>query len=379
LQKISSAIIESLENYFYRHGKFVSTHPFSVIIASVLLCGFCGVGLLEFNNETNMVKLWIPQNSDFVKNMNWLWDLNPTDASYRFNSLILRGENILTPATMQAMYKTHQEVLRIRTKSGSSWEDICLKLPVVQVDELLSRRRRKRDEFMEDVFGERDFQELDTNSSAEFDPSVALYPDIYCPVVEAMPQACFEKSLLEMWGDKGEYSEKTEVKIASLTQQEIINAVNQVDESGIFLTKQNFTELLAGVERNETGHIISATGTYMRWFGMANASAITESDAESELDMGFDIPVDGAILEFESELLSVLSLTCHLPPGVESAASVMRQYGDVSSDAIWGDALFLTCGYFIIYGFVQAVLGKWNRVEQRAALGNIQPYLHADL
>ena len=116
---------------------------------------------------------------------------------------------------------------------------------------------------MEDVFGESDLQDLDTNSSAEFDPSVALYPDIYCPVVEAMPQACFEKSLLEIWGDQGEYSEKTDMKIASLTQQEIIDAVNHVDDSGIFLTKENFTKYLAGVERNETGHIISATGTFM--------------------------------------------------------------------------------------------------------------------
>ena len=124
-------------------------------------------------------------------------------------------------------------------------------------------KRRKREDFIEDVFGESDFQEIDTNSSAEFDPSVALYPDIYCPVVEAMPKACFEKSLLEMWGEQGEYSEKTERNIEKLTQQDIINAVNQVDESGIFLTKQNFTEFLSGVERNGTGHIVSATGTYM--------------------------------------------------------------------------------------------------------------------
>jgi hypothetical protein len=113
------------------------------------------------------------------------------------------------------------------------------------------------------LFSDNGLSEFDTNSSAEFDPSVALYPDIYCPVVEEMPQACFEKSLLEMWGDQGEYSEKTEIQITSLTQQEIINAVNQVDESGIFLIKENFTQYLSGIERNETGHIISATGTYM--------------------------------------------------------------------------------------------------------------------
>ena len=147
-------------------------------------------------------------------------------------------------------------------------EEYCLKLPVVKIDEIVAERRKReftpRDEFeFEDVFGESSFEEIDTNSSAEFDPSIVLYPDIYCPVVEAMPKACFEKSLLEIWGDQGGYTEITDRRIASLTQQDIINAVNQVNESGIFLTKQNFTEFLSGVERNGTGHIISASGTYM--------------------------------------------------------------------------------------------------------------------
>ena len=147
--------------------------------------------------------------------------------------------------------------------------DTCLKLPVVKIDEVISGKRRRRrddffgDDFEDEIFVNNERTEFDTNSSAGFDPSVALYPDIYCPVVEAMPKACFEKSLLEMWGDQGEYSKKTEMKIESLTQQEIINAVNQVDESGIFLTKENFTQYLSGVERNATGHIISATGTFM--------------------------------------------------------------------------------------------------------------------
>ena len=134
----------------------------------------------------------------------------------------------------------------------------------VVVEIPIKTKRRKRDEFdFEDVFGESEFQEIDTNSSAEFDPSVALYPDICCPVVEAMPQACYEKSLLEMWGDQGEYSDNTDRTIASLTQQDVIDAVNKVEKSGIFLTKENFTEFLSGVTRNKTGHIVSAKATYM--------------------------------------------------------------------------------------------------------------------
>ena len=32
---------------------------------------------------------------------------------------------------------------------------------------------------------------------------------------------------------------------------------------------------------------------------------------------------------------------------------LFRQYGDVSTEAIWGDSIFLTGGYFMIYFFVQ--------------------------
>ena len=139
---------------------------------------------------------------------------------------------------------------------------------MVKVDELLTKKRKKRDDFIEDVFdsgqqGDKldGFDTLD--GYADFDPSVALYPDLYCPVVEAMPSACMERSLLEIWGHQGEYTKETEEKIESLTQQDVINAVNSVHVSGIFLTDTNFTRYLSGVQRNSTGHIIAASGTYM--------------------------------------------------------------------------------------------------------------------
>ena len=34
---------------------------------------------------------------------------------------------------------------------------------------------------------------------------------------------------------------------------------------------------------------------------------------------------------------------------------LFRQYGDVSTEAIWGDSIFLTGGYFMIYFFVQVL------------------------
>ena len=40
---------------------------------------------------------------------------------------------------------------------------------------------------------------------------------------------------------------------------------------------------------------------------------------------------------------------------MEMILFLFRQYGDVSTEAIWGDSIFLTGGYFMIYFFVQVL------------------------
>lgn len=42
--------------------------------------------------------------------------------------------------------------------------------------------------------------------------------------------------------------------------------------SGVFKMKQNFEHFLGGIERNSTGHIISARSTIMKWVLKANVS-----------------------------------------------------------------------------------------------------------
>ena len=61
-----------------------------------------------------------------------------------------------------------------------------------------------------------------------FDPSVAFYPEQYCPVVESMPLGCFEASILEMFAVDGEYSDLTDRVIENLTQEQVIEAINTV-------------------------------------------------------------------------------------------------------------------------------------------------------
>ena len=44
-----------------RHGTWVASHPVATILASVAVCGVFALGLINFHQETNMVRLWLPQ------------------------------------------------------------------------------------------------------------------------------------------------------------------------------------------------------------------------------------------------------------------------------------------------------------------------------
>ena len=76
-----------------------SSNPLPVIIISVVFTLLGSIGLTYIKMENNAIKLWIPQKSDFTKNYNWLYDNYPPE--FRQHSVIIHGEDILTPAAIQ--------------------------------------------------------------------------------------------------------------------------------------------------------------------------------------------------------------------------------------------------------------------------------------
>ena len=82
--------------------------------------------------------------------------------------------------------------------------------------------------------------------------------------------------------------------------------------------------------------------------------------------------MDAATLEFELNLRKVLENACNLPEGLKSYANVHRSFGDVSTETIWSDVNYLTISFILVYIFVQVMLGKFNRVEQRVIYLKVQ-------
>ena len=55
----------------------MARNPVKVICLNLVVTGILTAGLFNFYEEKDMVKLWIPEDSDFSKNSLWLKDNFP--------------------------------------------------------------------------------------------------------------------------------------------------------------------------------------------------------------------------------------------------------------------------------------------------------------
>ena len=193
--------------------------------------------------------------------------------------------------------------------------------------------------------------------------SLNLYPDPYCDMVSRMPMTCLEWSILELWGNDGAYDEATDAEIASLTQESILEKINNVTKSGIFLLNKNFADYLGEKTYDDQGRIIGAKAAVMRWFGRLNA---TESLINPVKDR--DEPIDQRTLDFEGEIIKVLLNQTDYPEGLQSYPNVQRSFGDVASSTIFGDVSYLVVGFVIVFLYILIMLGKFSWVENRVYL-----------
>ena len=208
LRRASQWLVTRLEDLFATYGRFVARDPLIMIVTCFLMTGFFLIGMINYRTENNAFKLWIPDNSDFVKNFQWLEENSPPEI--RFNSMIVSTEeNILTPAVLLHMWKVHDQVEGLETApTGLSWESVCYDIPIFSVG------------------GDR-YSAKTIEASSDCNPLedtlwlAPCYPDTWCPTIEQFTtSACFEQSLLELWG----YDEKIYL---SLTQQQILDKVNE--------------------------------------------------------------------------------------------------------------------------------------------------------
>ncbi|CAL4065216.1 unnamed protein product, partial [Meganyctiphanes norvegica] len=132
LYNASMGLVRLVENCCGQWGRSVATHPGYAILLCIALFTLAAVGLVNINTELRPYKLWIPQDSEFIKVTNWQAENFPRD--YRHHVILWEAKdgNVLTAAAIQEMWQMHQEVEKIATTVGDetiTWDDVCITVP----------------------------------------------------------------------------------------------------------------------------------------------------------------------------------------------------------------------------------------------------------
>ncbi|XP_068236548.1 patched domain-containing protein 3-like [Palaemon carinicauda] len=351
MSRLSATVVNSLEGFFYRFGKVAATYPWALIAGCFVATGLACLGFLNFYVEQKPERLWIPQGSDYVKTLDWQAENFPQDQ--RVQMMIFEAEdNVLTAEYVREMFRIHEDIRAATTVDGYgrtiTQEDVCYRVPALggeQRKELWNIRRQL-------------FPDLEEESD-DFDWSLALDKEIYYQFYAKMPTACLEISLLEMWGYNSSVYE-------SLTDQDVTDAVNGVKMAQTFSYPMNFTDFLGGVTRNASGHVTGAKAALTYLIMRVNRSEVTLGD--SSRHAGLSEEVDIGLYNWEGTYIQLLLNQSDLLPGLKLFPESQRSFGEISSDTIFGDVIYLVFGEATLFIYVQLMLGKFNMVENRPLL-----------
>ena len=195
-----------------------------------------------------------------------------------------------------------------------------------------------------------------SNSEAALDVVDKLPDNIYCDLVTTLNEKCILTNLLEIW----RYDERL---IQTTTQQEIIDAVNLLTKSPWFGFDVDYSKFLGGIQRNSSGHIISAETAQMVWkLQLPDDLQLVDNQGSGlELDLA-----DKITLEWEDKFVkTTLNMS---KPGFNVLPHAARSFGDISSEAVFFDAYLMLAGYMLMFSYTVIMLGRLNSLEVRLYL-----------
>ena len=196
--------------------------------------------------------------------------------------------------------------------------------------------------------------------------SINEYPQPYCDIVESMPLACLEISILELFGHDGEYSEATDTEIDFLTDEQVLDAINSRNTSGIFLDQANYTSYLSEITYDNVGLISGARATNIVWLGKMDMEEAKSNPAPNRGE-----PIDPRMLQWEGDMLDIMLNKSDYPPGLKSYPNVARSFGDIAGETILGDVSLFVVGYMLMFAYASWMLGNFSCIGQRMYLASV--------
>ena len=414
LSKFSRSITNGIENFFFWYGKFVATHSVPVILACIVIALICSIGLTQFTTEERPFKLWIPQDSDFIKMHEWKTKNFPE--KYRIHIALYMADNVLDKKLLLQLLKVHEVIANTSTYVYDivpneqntfndtpryvTWDNKCLKIPT-NTYSFFNRRKRDLDSnsllskenfptnFLDHNYSlpqatktkadekypewhsieeadSSDWEKMRDNSRSKrqigFDWTSYLTLGSYCELLEVAERACLEKSLLEIWG----YDRK---KIESLTQEEILNDVNSANISAVFGNPTKFEEYLGLVRKDNQGNIVGAGAMLHTWFTEVDLSKVIPGSFIDLYGSGTENDVDG--YRWEQNLIKNLSSLVGSFEYGEMYFLSSQSFNEVSQKTLDDNGKLIPLGYVVVFVYVQIMLGKLNMVEARPMLSVI--------
>lgn len=361
LQLIPERISQIVEHFFYQLGLKITKHPERWIIGSLVAVACCTIGFYKFRQERNPLKLWVPPDSDFIRDTEWL--MSKFGEAQRQETIILTGDDVLTP---DALYELNEITTRIIGAQSShpqiAWTDVCFKVPVVTKVGL--REKRDINELDNDFFDEEPGARL--NKSA-FEPSVHASSKTYCSIFNSLQKACLLFSILDIW----EFDSKL---IKSQSKDDIIEKLNMTQISPTLGHPMNYTQLLGGIARDGMGRIISARAVKTEFVAHVNFSKVNLDQIGN--DAGTTDWATSEVLEWESAYLNQVEKSKNRLEQIGGNNLQLwyeagRSFADISSATMFQDIDKLSIGIILMFLYVQLVLSNYNWVEWRFFLSSI--------
>ncbi|KAJ3640245.1 hypothetical protein Zmor_003554 [Zophobas morio] len=340
-QRFTYTVVNSTEYVFYCLGHKVGSHPKKTIAICWFFVFLSALGFLRFHQEKNPIKLWVPPNSQFVEDTDWL--MQKFELGYRPQVVQIVADDVLQPGVFSKLLELEKKITNIKTSKNVSWSDVCFKIP--KVDKGLIRM----------------LEGNDISKKAQKDPSVTMNAALYCSFVEVMKNECFEKNILELW----DYNED---RIKHLTKENIINTINTYDKTAILGRFKNYEELIGGIKRNTSGHIIAAKSLQVFWMVKVNFTEV-DLDKTGNYAGTADWASQDA-LEWEAEFLNIIELF-EFDSDIKKYYTASRSFGDITNATMFQDIDVLCIGIVIAGVYVLFVISKFNWLEVRLLLGAI--------
>ena len=172
-----------------------------------------------------------------------------------------------------------------------------------------------------------------------------------------MPQHCAEFHLLELWANKGKFDNITDAAIGALTDEAVLEKVNQDGaRSGLSGMPFAVETWVGGIERDQEGKIISGKALLMLFISEKTESK-DDPDEPNELTM-----------EFEEAFIDLANDFDFGDSGLKAYPNAARSFGDIFGGAVGGDVQLFIFGYVVVIVYVVFMTGKLNSVEFRGRL-----------